>query len=100
MEAVVSDILRDRLREPGGLTQTAALSIAAHVAAVAMLAFIPGLVPKPSHVSAPVMTISLGGTAGPRTGGMTMLGGRTIVAATPTTAPKVEKMVLPSVKAE
>jgi hypothetical protein len=45
--------------------------------ALAGLAFLPGMLPK----SAPrpektVMTISLGGTAGPKNGGMTMIGGR------------------------
>jgi TonB family protein len=100
MEAVVSDILRSRMREPGGLTQTAAVSIAAHGVALAMLAFVPGLLPKRTPPSPVVMTISLGGTPGPKTGGMTMLGGRTIQAAAPSTAPKVDRVAMPTPKAE
>jgi TonB family protein len=100
MEAVVSDILRDRMLEPGGLKQTAALSIAAHAVAIAAIAFVPGILPKASTAPPIVMTISLGGAPGPKTGGLTMLGGRTIVAAPPGPAPKIERMALPTPKAE
>jgi TonB family protein len=100
MEAVVSDILRSRMHEPGGLRQTAALSLAAHVAAIAALAFIPGILPKKDATPPIVMTISLGGTPGPKTGGSTMMGGRTIQPALPSVAPRIERMALPTPKAE
>jgi outer membrane biosynthesis protein TonB len=100
MEAIVSDILRSRMREPGGLTQTAALSIAAHAAAIVALALVPGLLPKSAPPPRNVMTISLAGTPGPKTGGMRMIGGRPIIAATPSTAPKIEKTTMPTLKAE
>jgi TonB family protein len=101
MEAIVSDILRSRMREPDGLTQTAVLSIAAHAVALVALAFVPGLLPKSAlPASRNVMTNSLGGAAGPKTGGMTMIGGRTIMAATPSTAPKVDRVAMPTVKEE
>jgi TonB family protein len=99
MEAVVSDILRSRMREPGGLTQTAVVSIAAHAAAIVALAFVPGILPRRTIPPPVVMTISLGGTPGPKTGGMTMMGGRTIQAAAPSTAPKIEKIAMPTPKA-
>src|SRR3954470_25035153 len=100
MEATVSDILASRMREPGGLTQTAALSIAAHVAALIALAFVPGILPKAVPQKRLVMTISLGGTPGPKNGGMTMMGGRTIQAATPSAAPKIDRVAMPSPRAE
>jgi hypothetical protein len=69
--------------------------------ALAALAFVPGMLPKSAPPAARiVMTISLGGTAGPKTGGMTMIGGRTITAAAPSTAPKIEPVAMPTPKAE
>ena len=83
MEAVVSDILRARMREPGGLGQTAVLSLAMHALALTTIAMVPAIWPV-RHMPPPVvMTISLGGTPGPKTGGITQLGGRNIVATEP-----------------
>jgi outer membrane biosynthesis protein TonB len=76
------------------------VSIAAHVVALGTLALVPGLLPKRAAPPAVVMTISLGGTPGPKTGGMTMLGGRAIQAAAPSVAPKVERVAMPTPKAE
>jgi TonB family protein len=101
MEAVVSDILRSRMQAPGGLTQTAALSIAAHAVALTALAFVPGMLPRSAPPPRTVMTISLGGTPGPKTGGMQMLGGRNIpMNATPAIAPKLDRVAMPTPKAE
>jgi TonB family protein len=100
MEAVVSDILRSRMREPGGLTQTAGASIVAHVLVLAALALIPGIVPRTAAPPPVVMTISLGGAAGPKTGGLMMMGGRTIQAAAPSTSPKIDRIAMPTPKAE
>jgi TonB family protein len=96
MEAAVSDILRSRKQEPGGLKQTALLSLGAHGAVLAVLALIPGVMPAPVEQPRVIMNISLGGTPGPRTGGTQMLGGRRIEAAQPSTAPQVAKTTLPS----
>jgi TonB family protein len=76
----VTDVLRDRRQGPSGLGQMAAVSAAAHVALVAFLVFGPlhrlgGPVEKPRSV----MTISLGGAGdGPRSGGLTAIGGRPV----------------------
>ena len=97
MEAVVSDILQSRKREPGGLTKTAAISFAAHVAAVAVLLAIPSVMPQAARPKRVIMTISLGGAPGPNTGGMQMIGGRAIQAALPSTDPQLSKAPLPTV---
>jgi outer membrane biosynthesis protein TonB len=101
METVVSDILRARRQEPGGLKKTAALSLAVHAAVVLAILLVPVMWPA-THAAPPViMTISLGGTPGPKTGGMTPISGRNIQAAPlSAAAPKVEKIALPAPKAE
>jgi TonB family protein len=91
MEAVVSDILQSRKREPGGLKQTALLSLGAHGAAFLVLALLPSVMPAPVQQPRVVMNISLGGTPGPSTGGTQMLGGRRIEAAQPSTAPQISR---------
>ncbi len=96
MEAVVSDILERRKQEPGGLKQTALVSLGAHAAGVAVLLLLPIVLPQQKPQPRVVMNISLGGTPGPRTGGTQMLGGRRIDAAQPSSAPQIAKNVLPS----
>jgi TonB family protein len=104
MIEAVSDIIAARSREPEGLNRMIALSVAAHVVVVAVLMFAP----KPDFSDdAPrtVMTISLGGAPGPRSGGMTQMGGRAVQAAQPlesrrsraepAPAPKAPEMSLP-----
>lgn len=54
-------------------------STLAHVAAVAILVWMPGVLGRlPPEQPREVMTISLGGAPGPRAGGMTPLGGRPV----------------------
>lgn len=96
MEAVVSDILQSRKREPGGLKKTAALSLAAHAAAIALILMIPSVMPRAAQQPRVVMNISLGGSPGPKTGGMQMIGGRPIQAAQPSADPQIAKNTLPS----
>ena len=96
MEAIVSDILQSRKREPGGLKKTAAISLAAHAAAIAAILMIPSVTPRAAQPRV-VMSISLGGSPGPDTGGMQMIGGRPMQAAQPSTDPQIAKNVLPSV---
>lgn len=96
MEAVVSDILQSRKREPEGLKKTAAVSCAVHALAFAVLAALPSVMPQAAERPRVVMNISLGGASGPQTGGTQMIGGRTIEAAQPSAAPVV-RHVPPSV---
>ncbi|HKY21537.1 MAG TPA: energy transducer TonB [Vicinamibacterales bacterium] len=93
MEAVVSDILQSRKREPGGLRQTALLSLGAHGAVLGVLALLPSVMPSPAQQPRVVMNISLGGAPGPRTGGTQMIGGTPVVAALPSTAPEIAKPI-------
>jgi TonB family protein len=81
----VSDVLRDRMHEPAGLQQMAAISLVLHGALVAMAILIPGRWFS-SKVETPreVMTISLAaGTPGPSSGGMTSISGQPVQAVRP-----------------
>jgi TonB family protein len=99
MEAVVSDILQSRKREPGGLKKTAAISLAAHAAAIAVMLMIPSVLPRAAQPPRVIMNVSLGGSPGPKTGGMQMIGGRPIQAAQPSTDPQIAKPIQPSLAA-
>ena len=98
MEAVVSDILQSRKREPDGLRKTAMISLGAHVAAMAVILLIPTVMPRAAQPPRVVMNISLGGAPGPNTGGMQMIGGRPIQAAPPSAEPQIAKTILPPVR--
>jgi len=102
MEAVVSDILRIRRAEPAGLTQTTALSVSvfAHIVVFSLIAAAPVIWPTGKTAPPIVMNISLGGTPGPKSGGMTTIGGRKIEAGAPAAEPKAERVALPAPKAE
>ena len=52
MEALVSDILQSRKREPDGLKQTALLSLGAHAAVLAVLALLPAIMPEAGAAAA------------------------------------------------
>ena len=92
----VGDVLRDRMVEPQGLQRMATVSLVAHAAAIAFILFAPSrLFTKPAEVPKTVMTISLGGTPGPRNGGLTTMGGRPIQEQTPPDAPKQREAVRP-----
>ena len=100
MEAVVSEIIRSRMREPGGFKQTAVASVALHAGVFALLMAAPGVLMPRKTTPPVVMNISLGGTPGPRTGGEMMIGGRQIQPELPTTAPRLEKPALPAARQE
>ena len=94
----VTDVIRDRMREPPGLRNTAALSIVVHAAAFALLVLAPtDWLSQVRSEPRTVMTISLGGagTPGPVTGGMTAIGGRPVQAETPAEALKRPQPVRP-----
>lgn len=98
MEAVVSDILQRRKHEPGGLKKTAMISLGAHAVVFAVIAVIPTVAPRAAQPRV-IMNISLGGSPGPQTGGMQMIGGRPIEAAQPSTDPRIAKTILPPMAA-
>jgi TonB family protein len=94
----VSDVLRDRMQEPGGLQRMVAVSAAAHAALFLALLLAPtGLFDSGRDASRrTVMTISLGGgVGGPESGGATSIGGRPVQVATPADAPKRPEPVRP-----
>ncbi len=95
----VTDILRDRMQPMPGLPRMTAVSIAAHAAAVALIALLPGgLLSRPSETPRSVMTISLNGNGeGARSSGMTSIGGRPVQTTEP--AEKREAVRPPAAKA-
>jgi TonB family protein len=76
----VTDVLRARRQEPGGLASMAAVSAAVHVLLFATLLLGPlRWLGRPIEQPKSVMTISLGGAGdGPRSGGLTAIGGRPV----------------------
>jgi TonB family protein len=92
----VTDVLRDRMREPGGLERMTALSALLHAGVIVAALVVPGgwfSSREPELRS--VMTISLGGSGGPAAGGMTPLGGRPVQQVTPPEAPRLPEPVRP-----
>jgi TonB family protein len=100
MNDSVSATLAERAREPKGLGTTTVVSLAAHVLAIAAVVLMPaqwraGAAPRERDV----MTISLGGAPGPRSGGMTSMGGRPVQqVAPPEPKPRPEPVQAPAVK--
>ena len=105
-EGTVTDIIVARAQAPERLGAAIPWAIAAHMALFAFMVFMPaswrGAVDEGPRT---VMTISLGGAPGPRNGGLTAMGGRTVQAPPPEPvkkvvetppAPKTPEMVLPT----
>ena len=90
-EGTVTDIIVARARLSERMNAMIPWSIAAHIALVAFMIFMPaswrGAVDEGPRT---VMTISLGGAPGPRNGGLTSEGGRTVQAPPPEPVKKVE----------
>jgi TonB family protein len=106
MHEAVSDILLERARYDDRIGRTLSLSFAAHIVLLVVLVLLPGEWKRPNQDVA-IMTITLGGTPGPRTGGMTPIGGRAVQQVAPPEArpvpaappaPKPPEMVLPQEK--
>src|SRR5436190_21476866 len=97
----VTDVLRDRMHEPGGLERMATVSIIVHSAVIVTMLFAPRMWLKPAP-DAPktTMTITLGGGApGPVSGGLTPEGGKPIqVQRPPEEAAKPEAIRPPAAK--
>lgn len=79
MSEAVTDVIVSRTREAEGLKTMVLWSTVAHVAVVAIALALPSR--DTEEQPRTVMTISLGGAAGPRTEGMTQIGGRAVQAA-------------------
>jgi TonB family protein len=92
----VSQIVSARKGQKDVLQSTLAASLLAHVALIAAVALLPAWLtgPQAAPKEENVMTISLGGAPGPRTG-MTTLGGRAIQQVTPIEAKKAIEPVRP-----
>jgi TonB family protein len=105
MSEAVSDIIVARSRQPDGLMKMVVWSVGIHAAAVAGILFMPQ---RPvDDAPRTVMTISLGGAPGPKTDGLTQIGGRSVQAVAeetaridPPPAPVRPKMALPDPKAK
>jgi TonB family protein len=98
----VTDIIVARSREPEGLKTMILWSIAGHIALLVLGLFWGG--PRVDTTPRTIMTISLGGAPGPRTGGQTQIGGQAVQAPPPQEpvkpapappAPKTPAMSLP-----
>lgn len=102
----VTDIIVARSREPQGLKTMIVWSIAGHIG-LAVVALVMGG-PRFDNAPRQVMTISLSGAPGPKTGGQTQIGGQAVQAPAapqepvkpvpPPTAPKEPAMSLPDPK--
>ena len=108
MTETVTDIIVARSRQPEGLQTMVLWSTVGHVVVVAFLLLTgTGVVDEPPQT---VMTISLGGAPGPRTGGLTQMGARAVQEQAPAEAPpkpvltppapEPPKMTLPDPKAK
>jgi TonB family protein len=105
----VSDVLRDRLHEPDGLQRMVVVSVAVHVIVAVLVIFAPaGFLGKPVEAPRVVMTISLGGSAGPSSGGSSPLTSRPVQVEAPKAvreavrppAVKTPEMTIPKVAAK
>src|SRR5215216_3137419 len=105
-EGTVTDIIVARSQGEERLNALILWSIAAHIFLFAFMVFMPaswrGAMDEGPRT---VMTISLGGAPGPRNGGLTSMGGRTVQAPPPEPvkkvvetppAPKTPEMALPT----
>jgi protein TonB len=80
----VSDVLRDRMVDPGGFDRMLAVSLVAHLILVAALLLGPRAWLTREPPPKVVMTISLqGGNGGPNNGGMTAMAARAVQQQTP-----------------
>src|SRR5437868_10751771 len=89
-EGTVTDIIVARAQVTERLNAMIFWSITAHLALLAFMIFMPeSWRGKSDEGPRTVMTISLGGAPGPRNGGLTTEGGRTVQAPPPEPAKKV-----------
>jgi TonB family protein len=107
MNAAVTDVIVARSRDTEAASSTMFWSVLLHAAVIGVALLLPNRATEEAPRT--VMTISLGGVAGPRTGGLTQIGGRAVQAPPPPTpvvrqpqtapAPKPPAMTLPDPRA-
>jgi TonB family protein len=99
MEAVTA-VLIDRERAARGLSRMVAWSIALHIALAAVVAVGAGrlLGGQSTPVARVVMSVSLGGSPGPDTGGANPLGGRPVQQVVPTPEARPQPLRTPAAK--
>lgn len=106
MNEAVTDVVVARAHQPDRLSAMLVWSIGAHIVLVALILAAPDTEVEPPPQ---VMMISLGGAPGPRTGGLTQMGGRAVQAPPPeepvrraetAPAPTPPPMALPDPKAK
>jgi TonB family protein len=99
MRDIVSSTLGPRELGADGFQRMVAVSLAGHIVLVAVVMLsgvLPGITEEPERT---VMTISLGGAPGPRSGGMTPLAGRAVQQVSPKLeAPRPEPVAPPAAK--
>ena len=83
MREAVSLILSDRARETDGISRMILISLAAHIGLVVAIVVMPAEWHSSKVTPDSIMTISLGGTEGPDTGGMTAIADRAVQAIAP-----------------
>ena len=88
MQEAVSAVLKDRAREADGLSRMLAVSLGAHLALIVGIMLMPAEWHSSSTQPDAIMTISLGGTVGPETGGMTAIADRAVQAIAKPDAPR------------
>jgi periplasmic protein TonB len=93
----VSDVLRDRMQTPGGLSPMLTISVTVHLALAAALIFASGgLLKRAADPSRTVMTISLGGGSDlPQNGGLTPIGGAPVQTQRPPDEPVRREAIRP-----
>src|SRR6476659_5982185 len=90
MQEVIDDLIARRAHETAPIGKMVTWWVVAHVAIVAFVIYMPASWRgQTDEGPRTVMTISLGGAPGPRNGGMTQMGGRTVQAPPPEPVKKV-----------
>ena len=80
MREAVSDVLIERARVADGMTRALGMSMMAHAALLAIVILFPMTLGSRIRNDGPVMTISIGGTEGPDTPGLTSIAERPVQA--------------------
>lgn len=100
MNEPATAVIIGRAREPGGLGRMVSVSVAAHAALFTALVLGGLMAPRADRDRQRiVMTISLGGAPGPRSGGMTAMGGRPVQEQAPADVKRPEPVRPPAAKA-
>src|SRR5438477_1274036 len=94
MREDVHDIILARSQPPKGANKILTMSIGVHVLVVAIVIFMPRSWLSAQHAAPKVMTITLSGSVGPKSTGMTAIGSRPTEAVAPEPKrPEPERLV-------